>query len=153
MSSLLEAHVTSEQVVVEAPSLYFSTWCTLDSGTFPLGFTRVVVETLKPWSWSLLVFRKRPPEPLALFNACRWRDSCRYGCKTISKMLLREISLREKETKMYTYFPIFDEFVLCFELCTILSTSQNSMVLLCVHIYWFLTKIKRQRNPNGRHSC
>lgn len=25
--------------------------------------------------------RKRPPHPLALLNACKCRDSCRYGCQ------------------------------------------------------------------------
>lgn len=29
----------------------------------------------------LFMLRKRPPQPLARRIACRWRDSCRYGCR------------------------------------------------------------------------
>ena len=50
------------------------------------GFALVPVSL--PFSWALellpssfFVLRKRPPQPLALFMACRWRDSWRYGCK------------------------------------------------------------------------
>ena len=36
---------------------------------------------------SFFVLRKRPPLPLALLMACRWRDSWRYGCKKWMKHL------------------------------------------------------------------
>lgn len=36
--------------------------------------------------WSCFVLRNRPPDPLALFIAWRWRDSWRYGWKDTDKI-------------------------------------------------------------------
>lgn len=53
-----------------------SFWCKLmESGT-----SWVLLEGFWSDCWSLFVLRKRPPEPLTLFRAWRWRDSWRYGC-------------------------------------------------------------------------
>lgn len=52
-------------------------------------------------SWSFFLLRKRPPGPLALFNAWRWRDSWRYGCIiTYTRIGLRHKSLNQSK-KLY----------------------------------------------------
>lgn len=38
-------------------------------------------------STCFFVLRKRPPQPLALLNACWWRDSWRYGCRIENKII------------------------------------------------------------------
>lgn len=56
----------------------------------PMGRSSEPVSCLRPdmaeacvccCCWSCFVLRNRPPDPLALFIAWRWRDSWRYGWK------------------------------------------------------------------------
>jgi len=117
-------------------------WCILNFAIFP----RVWFDFK-----GFLVLRKRPPAPLALFNACRWRDSWRYGCRTMLFVWFNRHCSWRKERKYdkHTYFPILDGFVKCFEFCSTLSSPQNSMVLLWIHIYGFFRAIQWHRRNSS----
>lgn len=95
MSLLLEPLVTSEQEVVEEPSLWFSCWWALDSILSPVGWSWAEPETCSSLPVELLcdtgtsfALRNRPPDPLARFNAWRCLDSWRYGCICFEILLI-----------------------------------------------------------------
>lgn len=47
-------------------------------------------EEFSSLSSCFFVLRKRPPQPLALLNACRCRDSWRYGCRMNTKSNIKQ---------------------------------------------------------------
>lgn len=97
-SSLLKMHETSELEVVEVPQLLLSE-CWI-SGPLPIRSKRFLLHEVWVAGFNcctFFVFKKRPPEPLALRKAWRWRDSWRYRY-TIEDMwiLINEFILCKK---------------------------------------------------------
>lgn len=86
MLSPLKILVTSEPDWVEVPQLPLSECWTMELDKLPpacrlkIFLSCIGDEGLD--SCIFFVFKKRPPEPLALFIAWRCRDSWRYGCHT-----------------------------------------------------------------------
>lgn len=79
-TSWLEMLVRSEQVAVEATYSTVPDWLSNSDMLF-LWCKGVELEVLLgSGCWSFFVLRKRPPDPLILFNAWICRDSWRYGC-------------------------------------------------------------------------
>ena len=79
-------------------------------GEFVEAFARVLLPLseveLELLFSSFFVLRKRPPLPLALLIAWRWRDSWRYGCKKWMKHLYDNqfyTNGKKWEIKLYEY--------------------------------------------------
>lgn len=51
------------------------------------------------WFSFFFEFRNRPPHPLALLNACKCRDSCKYGCKIRFNYKPKDWYLVKKDNK------------------------------------------------------
>lgn len=97
-------------------------WCILNFAIFP----RVWFDFK-----GFLVLRKRPPAPLALFSACWWRDSWRYGCRTILSVCgLTEFVLREKRENMINTLTFRS-------LMGLLSASSFARYCLRLRIAWY----------------
>lgn len=84
-----ETEVMSEPDVVEQPrSLLACSWWATNPDMFPMvSFCWIDVSCFGSLdSWSFLVFKNLPPDPLGRLRAWTCRDSWRYGCCIVPTM-------------------------------------------------------------------